>query len=156
LLRIRRVGDSRGVNMIEAAIILPLMLVLTFGIVDFSAMAYVYLALENGVSQATRYGITGQTGVSSGGGQMTRADSIIQRMREATPTLTIPDSAFAFSYMPATGGAWAGGIGGPNTIQRVQVNYTWSLYTPLMQPFFPGGQINISVSSTMKNESFVP
>ena len=28
---------------------------------EFAAMFYVYLALENGVSQATRYGVTGQT-----------------------------------------------------------------------------------------------
>lgn len=140
--------------MVEAAIITPLLLFLTFAIVDFSAMAYVYLALENGVSQATRFGITGATSSDPSGTPMTRADSIVAKMRQATPTLTIPDGAFVFSHMPPTGGGWSGGLGGPGSIQRVQVNYTWSLYTPLMRPFFPGGQVNISVSSTMKTESF--
>ena len=38
----------------------PLLLLLTFSIVDFAALFYVYLALENGASQATRYAVTGQ------------------------------------------------------------------------------------------------
>jgi hypothetical protein len=143
--------------MVEAAIITPLLVLLTFGIVDFSSLFYVYLALENGVSQATRYSITGQTMSDPGGGgaNLSRGDSIKAKMREATPTLTIPDSAFVFSYMPPGGSSWSGGMGGPGSIQRVQINYTWTLFTPLMRPFFPSGQINLSVSSTMKNESFV-
>ena len=52
--------------MLEAAIITPLLLLLTFSIVDFGALFYVYLALENGVSQATRYGVTGQRDGRSG------------------------------------------------------------------------------------------
>ena len=44
----------------EAAIITPLLLLLTFSIVDFAAIFYAYLALEHGVSQATRYAVTGQ------------------------------------------------------------------------------------------------
>ena len=47
---IRRLGNDKGVNLIEAAIITPLLLLLTLGIVDFSAMFYAYLALEHGVS----------------------------------------------------------------------------------------------------------
>ena len=43
--------------MIEAAISTPLLLLLTFSIVDFGALFFVYLSLENGVSQATPYSI---------------------------------------------------------------------------------------------------
>jgi Flp pilus assembly protein TadG len=46
--------------MLEAALITPLLLLLTLSIIDFGAMFYVYLALENGASLATRYGITGR------------------------------------------------------------------------------------------------
>ena len=55
----RRLRDTAGTSMLEAAIITPLLLLLTLSIVDFGALFYVYLALENGVSQATRYGVTG-------------------------------------------------------------------------------------------------
>src|SRR6185295_14587142 len=98
---IRRLSDARGANLVEAAIVTPLLLLLTLGIVDFSAMFYAYLALEHGVSQATRYAITGQAETG-----LTRVESIKKQMRDATPTLTIPDAAFSFSFMPATGGAW--------------------------------------------------
>ncbi len=151
--RIRRLGNARGANLIEAAIITPLLLLLTLGIVDFSSMFYAYLALEHGVSQATRLAITGQTLTGSGGAAMTREESIKQRMREATPTLTIPDGAFAFSFMPAGGNSWSNGLGGPGAIGRVTINYTWTFMTPLIRPFFTNGSINLSVQSTMKNEA---
>src|SRR4029450_1989861 len=92
---IRRLGDSKGANLVEAAIITPLLLLLTFSIVDFASMFYCYLALEHGVSQATAFGIPGQQ-MSSGGSPIGREASIKAAMRDATPTLTIPDSAFSF------------------------------------------------------------
>jgi len=54
-----RLRDTSGGSLVEAALITPLLLLLTFGIMEFATMFYVYLALENGVSQATRYGVTG-------------------------------------------------------------------------------------------------
>jgi Flp pilus assembly protein TadG len=150
---IRRLGDSKGANLVEAAIITPLLLLLTLAIVDFSSMFYAYLALEHGVSQATRLAITGQTLSSSGGGTLSREDSIKQRMRESTPTLNIPDSAFSFSFMRAPATTWAGGLGGPGDVGRVTVTYTWNFMTPLIRPFFSNGRITLSVSSTMRNEA---
>jgi Flp pilus assembly protein TadG len=133
--------------MVEAAFVTPLLLLLTFSIVDFASVFYVYLALENGLSQASRYGVTGQQIAGQ-----TREDSIKQAMRDATPTLTIDDDAFAFSHLPLGGGAWAGGMGGPNDIGKVTVNYTWTIMTPLIRPFFDGGQITLTVESAMKSE----
>ncbi len=74
-------------------------------------------------------------------------------MRGATPTLTIPDSAFSFSFMPMNGTSWAAGLGGANDVGRVTVNYNWQFMTPLVRPFFSNGQINLRVQSTMKNET---
>jgi Flp pilus assembly protein TadG len=48
----KRLGDSRGATLVEAAVLTPLLLLLTFSIMDFASLFYVYLALENGVSQA--------------------------------------------------------------------------------------------------------
>jgi hypothetical protein len=149
---IRRLSDSKGANLVEAAIITPLLLLLTLAIVDFSAMFYGYLALEHGVSQATRLAITGQT-LTGAGGPMNRQESIKYRMRESTPTLTIPDSAFTFNFMAPGAAGWSGGLGGPGDIGRVTVNYPWQFMTPLVRPFFAGGQVNLRVESTMKNEA---
>ena len=147
---LRRLRDATGANLVEAAFMTPLLLLLTFGMVDFASVLYVYLALENGVTQASRYGVTGSTM-----GSMTRDDSIRTAMRNSTPSLTLPDTAFSFSFLPVGGSTWQTGLGGPNEISKVSVNYTWDLMTPLVGKFFTNGQINITVESAMKNEPFV-
>jgi Flp pilus assembly protein TadG len=145
---IRRLGNDKGANLVEAAIVTPLLLLLTLGIVDFAAMFYAYLALEHGVGQATRFAITGQ---SVGG--MGRAESVKQKMREATPTLNLPDTVFTFNFMRPGGTAWMAGVGGAGDVGRVTVTYPWTFMTPLIRPFFTNGQVNLVVQSTMKNES---
>ncbi len=136
----------------EVALILPLLLLLTFAILDFSTILFVYLSLENGVSQATRYAVTGQqmNDPSNPGQKLTREVSIKAAMRQATPSLVIPDNDFTF-YNVTKG---TSGSGGPNDVIRVTVDYDWSFFTPLLRPFFNNGQITLKVSSTMKNEPF--
>jgi hypothetical protein len=149
-----RLRDAAGSQMVEAAIITPLLLLLTFAIMDFGGLFYTWLALENGVSQASRFGITGNTmdDPSNPGTPLGRTDSIMLAMRQATPTLTIDDSAFSFAHQPI-GGSWTAGTGGPGDVEKVTVDYVWVFYDPLLRPFFPGGQLAIEVASSMKNES---
>ncbi|HEY7499797.1 MAG TPA: TadE/TadG family type IV pilus assembly protein [Vicinamibacterales bacterium] len=149
----RRLGNAKGANLVEAALITPLLLLLTFSIVDFAAAFYAYLALEHGVSQATRLAVTGQQLNDAGGNPIGREASIKRAMREATPTLTIPDTAFAFSFMAPGSSVWSSGTGGAGDIGRVQVSYTWNFMTPLIRPFFTNGQMTMVVQSTMKNEA---
>jgi TadE-like protein len=150
-----RARDSRATNLLEAAIITPLLVMLTFSIVDFGALFYVYLALENGVSQASRYGVTGNLmdDPLNPGTPLNRVDSIKAAMRQATPTLTLPDSAFTFHNMPVGGSTWVAGTGAPGAIEKVTVDYTWDILTPIMRPFFTNGQIHFTVDSAMKNEA---
>jgi Flp pilus assembly protein TadG len=151
---IRLLRDTAGVNMIEAAIVTPLLLLLTFSIVDFASVFYCYLALETGVSQGTRYAVTGNTleDPANPGTQLDRVSSIKLATQQATPTITIPDSAFSFYHMPVGGSSFVPGIGGPNEVEKVTVDYTWNVMTPLLRPFFPSGQIRFVVESVMKNE----
>jgi Flp pilus assembly protein TadG len=151
-LRRRRLGrlrSHRGSTLIEAAVITPLLLLLTFSIVDFGALLYIYLTLESGVSQATRFAITNTTVTG-----MTREQSIMNAMRTATPTLTLPDTAFSFAFMAPNTSTWVtGAAGGAGDIGKVTVDYTWNIMTPLIRPFFTGGQVNVRVESAMKNEA---
>ena len=139
----RRLRDARGATLVEAALITPLLLLLTFAIIDFGYLFFVHLSLESGVSQATRYGITGQTLPG-----LTRTDSMKAMMRSATPTLTIPDESFEFSHL--AGGAWAAGTGGPGDIEKLSITYTHELF--VLKPLFDGGQIVLRAESSMKNE----
>jgi len=150
-----RLSDARGTSLVEAALITPLLLFLTLSIVDFGALFYCYLSLENGVAQASRYGVTGNTmdDPANPGTPLSRTESIKTAMRQATPTLTINDGAFSFNHMVPGGAAWVAGVGGPDDIDKVSVAYTWTFYNPVLWPFFNNGQIQLKVESSMKNES---
>ncbi len=155
---VRRLRDTAGTSIVEAAIITPLLLLLTLSIVDFGALFYCYMALENGVSQATRFAVTGNvlSDPSNPGTNLSRDASIILAMRQATPTLTLPDSAFTFNSMPPGGTAWGPGSGGPNALSKLSVSYTWTFFNPMLWAFFSGGQITLNVESAMKNEGAPP
>ena len=143
----RLIRNCRGATLVEAALITPLLLLLTFSIVDFGGLFYCWLALENGASQATRYAVTGQAVAGQ-----TREESIKIAMRQATPTLTIADPMFSFSHLRPGETTWRSGSGGENDIGKLTVTYPWTLMTPLIRPFFTNGQLVISVESAMKNE----
>jgi len=143
----KRIKDCSGTSLVEAALITPLLLMLTLSMIDFGALFYAWLVLENGVSQATRYGVTGNQ--SPG---LSREDSIKVAMKNATPTLTIPDGAITFSYLPAGGNTWLAGAGGPNDVQKLTVHYSWTMLTPFVRALFPGGAVMLTVESAMKNE----
>jgi Flp pilus assembly protein TadG len=139
------VRDKSGANLIEAAIVTPLLLLLTFAICDFSTLFFVYLALENGVTTATRVGVTGNLPGS-------REDALMAAMRDATPTLTIPNNDFTFSHLSPGASGWVAGAGGPDDIEKMTVTYTWKLMTPVLSQVFPGGEVQIKVESSRKNE----
>ena len=141
----RLVRDKSGTNLVEAALVTPLLLLLTFSLVEFATVFFVYLALENGVTQATRAGVTGSQAAG-------RAESLMGAMRDATPVLTIPDGAFTFSHLPPGASAWVGGPGGPGDIEKMTVDYDWRLLTPVLRPLFPQGEVHIRVESSRKNE----
>jgi hypothetical protein len=154
-----RLGDAKGTSLIEAALITPLFLVLTFSIADFGTLFYTYLALENGVSLASRYGVTGRAmNDPVTGTLLNHQETLKLAMRQGTPTLTIPDSAFTFAHRAPGGGAWLAGTGGPGDLERVSVAYTYTTFTPWLVGWFfpPDGTVNLRVDSAMKNEGSFP
>ena len=49
------IGDQRGVSIVEFAIIAPLLLTMTVGVIDFARMFYVRQGLEYATEEAARY-----------------------------------------------------------------------------------------------------
>jgi Flp pilus assembly protein TadG len=153
--------SSQGQYLVELAAVLPLLLLLTFAVIDFSTLFYVYLSLENGISQATRYGITGQQLPNPDpvvGGTLSKIDSIKLAMKLATPTLSFTSSNPQYTFEHLVAGTWttyntAEDAKG-NEVMRVTVRYHWDMMTPFIRPFFTGGGINLIVSSSVKNEGF--
>jgi Flp pilus assembly protein TadG len=52
-------GDERGAAMVEFALVLPLLLVLVFGIVDFGRAFQSWITLTNAAREGARLGATG-------------------------------------------------------------------------------------------------
>ena len=146
--RVRR--WSRGAALAETGIIITLLIPLTFAVMDFAGILYAFQAMQNGVSQATRYAITGNHATDTSGAALSRDDSIRQAMRAATPGFEIADNAFTF-YNVSKG---TPDTGGPKDIIRVTVAYDWQLLTPFLRPFFQNGYVTIRVASTMRNEPY--
>ena len=148
----RRLSDAKGANLVEAAIITPLLLLLTLCIVDFSAMFYCYLALEHGVSQATRYAVTGQE-MSTGGTPIGREASIKSAMRELDADADHPGRRVQLQLHAAERRDWSGGARRPERRRPGHRHLHLELHDAAGPPFFTNGQINLRVQSTMKNEA---
>ncbi len=57
LHRLRR--EERGQALVEMALVLPLLLLLLFGVVEFSRVGHAYLTLSHAAREGARLGITG-------------------------------------------------------------------------------------------------
>jgi Flp pilus assembly protein TadG len=152
LVRDRPGRRTRGSSLAEAAIVFPLVVLVTCALVEFISILHAYLALENGVSQATRYAVTGQTMTdpSNPAKNLPRDQAIIAALRRATPTVAIADSDVTFFDVSQN----TSGVGGPNDLIRVTVIHAWPLLTPVLRPVFPSGNVLLKASATMKNEPF--
>src|SRR5207245_3526343 len=127
----------RGQALVEAGIIMSIMVLVTFTVMDFAGILYAFLAMQNGVDQATRFAVTGNTTTDSSGTALSRDQSIRQAMRTSTPGFRLDDSAFTFYNLTKS----TSGTGGPNDIIRVSVTYDWPLLTPILRPVFPSGHV---------------
>ena len=126
--------SEKGQALVEAALMLPLVLLMIFVIFDFSLLFYAYQSMEYGISEATRYGITGQQRENplSPGNYLSQDDSIRLVMKESNPLITLDDvSSFNFEHWDGT--TWINTSGGPNDISRVTVTYNWRPITPLVR-----------------------
>ena len=122
-------------------------MLLSLSVVEAAMLFFAYLTLQNGVTAATRFGVTGQD--PNDDDHPTRhEDSIMRVMRDATG-LKLEDGEFTFYDITTQ----SSGTGGPNDIIQVTVTHPWLLISPMVWPLVGnGGVITLSVSATMRNE----
>jgi len=139
---------TRGQALVETAIGIVLLMLLTFSVVDAAMLFFAYLTLQNGVTAASRFGVTGQD--PNDDDHPTRHEDSIKRvMRDATPGLTLENGEFTFYNITTQ----SSGTGGPNDIIQVTVTHPLSLISPMVWPLVGnGGAITLRVSATMRNE----
>jgi Flp pilus assembly protein TadG len=57
VLRTARCRDERGQSLVEAALGFPLLMLLFFGIIEFSLVVFTYNTLSNAAREGARYGV---------------------------------------------------------------------------------------------------
>jgi Flp pilus assembly protein TadG len=126
----RRFHRERGQDLVEYALVLPILLVLLFGIVEFGLIIFSFNTISDAAEVAARYGVIKPTDCS--GIQLT-----VKRVTDAArlnwSNMTVPCPTLS-------GGAI-----------RVQVSYKYNSYTHLFDAFI-GRPYVLTATATMKTE----
>jgi hypothetical protein len=159
-----RLKDQKGAFVVEFALILPIFLLLIFGIMDFGWYFFVQHTLQFATREGTRLALVGRQLDDPAGppGQLlSREASIEKTIREnAALALNNPDEVQIYIFpvesdyqdpetLPPNNNA-----GDPGQYMRVKTRYTFRFMTPLIGAFFPQGKIDVQAQATYKNERF--
>lgn len=140
---------TRGQSLVEFSLILPILMILVFGILDFGLGLRSYISLSNAVREGARYASVGNpVGIESDCNGMTN-DTVYGRICVATgglnPTELDPDVSFPQGVAPG------------NSVV-VSAVYTYNFVTPIgdLIGFFSGGafpnSVDLSSSANMRLE----
>lgn len=154
-------AKKNGQTTVEFALAALLFFSMLFAIVDFAFLFYVNLTMQHAVREGTRYAVTGQSTLGPD-----RRSALIQKIKDSSnglydKNLHVPKdpeisviTPSKVSFTNYTGTPTTGDPGKPNDMIIVSLTYTWHLLTPILRPFFPGGNYTFTVKSTMANEGF--
>ena len=157
---------ARGQSLVEFALVLPIFLLLLFGIVDAGRYVFLNSTLSNAAREGVRLGSVeaswrGSTNPSCGaaGGPVCPANDValladitVAANRQMAPFGTV--SNVYLSCVLSTGtppsGAWTSsscGTAGAGSLMSVRVTYTWRAITPIISNVM--GTITTSGSTTV-------
>ena len=160
-----RIKTERGSNMVEFALIAPMLFFLMFVIMELGVMFWVNLTMQYAVREGARYSITGQSNLDPATANQQRYLAVIQRIKDSSmgmysklnPTISVNGTSIASS---AYNNSMFGAAG---DIVVLKLDCTWPVVTPawrLMALINPGvlpsppGTYVFSVAATMRNEAF--
>ncbi len=143
--RARKDWGRRGSTLVEAALVLPLLLLLLFAILEFGRLFYTKITVENATRQAGRFAVTGNVkeNPEAPGKNLPRQEAIRDYLIEHAPGVSIDRARIVLE--PADGG-------GPGQSVTIRVEHTFEFVTPLIGTLFEGGAFDFRYSTTMKNE----
>lgn len=126
--------NEKGQSMVELALILPIIIVILFGILEFGRIFHSYLVITHAAREGVRYGTVGKTDAE-----------IIGRIREAAP-LPEADTKLHVTKLEPSQSSRTSGL--PLT---VEITYDIALITPIFSDFLPN-PVTLRAQSTMRVE----
>jgi len=151
---------NRGSTLVEFCLVLPVFLLLIFGILDFGRFYFVQHTIQFATREGMRVALVGRRLLGENSNPMSREDSIIRTIRENASTAINPSSLSVYIYPVSTDygdpAGWDKGgpnAGNPGVYMRVRSRYTYDFLTPLIGAFFTNG-ILVEAQGTYRNELF--
>lgn len=131
LNRWRRRRGERGAAALEFALVLPLLIVLVFGMVDAGWAINRYSVLNNAVREGAR---TGSLGGDSAAITASLNGALDSKMISGSPAITVSCTKPASTATAACGTV---DVSGGTAIVKAEVTQSW--LTPVMATFLPSG-----------------
>jgi Flp pilus assembly protein TadG len=128
----RVLKNQKGQALVEFAVILPLLLLLIMGIIEFGMMLNSYLTVRNVSREGARAGIVGSTNAE-----------IENTIISTSPNLE--ESKLTINITPAEGSRKSG-----DTL-TVQLNYKYELIVPIISSLL-GNEIDLKAQTSMRIE----
>lgn len=126
------IKDKQGQALVELALVLPLLILLVMGTMEFGRIFHSYLLITNASREGARSGIVG----TDDNGIKTTVETVAASLGLTDAEITItPTTSSRTRGVPLT----------------VQVNYSVSLITPVLDVFVPN-PFPLSASTTMRVE----
>jgi Flp pilus assembly protein TadG len=126
--------SERGAAAVEFALLVPIFLVMVFGIMDFGLLIYSKTVVNNAAREAARTASLGGTFDQSVDAAISAAGALIGAAPTVSPTCTLKDGT-------TTCPTWVTGTTGTpppsGSTVKVTLNYNYVWMTPLVE-FIPG------------------
>jgi Flp pilus assembly protein TadG len=145
----KRLRNSRGQSLVELSMILPVLLILVFGIIDFGLGMHSYVTLANSVREGARYAAVGNAAGTALDCDGVTHDTVNGSLCETKGNLNLNNLTPSVTYPD--------GIAPGNSVV-VAAEYDYQFLTPLgnILDFFSGGtfptSIPLSSSADMRLE----
>ncbi|WP_218939074.1 TadE/TadG family type IV pilus assembly protein [Lysinibacillus antri] len=118
--------SQKGNAMVELALVLPILILLLCGIIDFGRVFHVYLTIDHAGREAARTASLGKF-----------SDVVTIAVDKSGSLISASDVTVSYSDPNKVSGSLA----------TVKIDYQITFLTPIIQPFFPTG---LTLSDTTK------
>ncbi|HTS20127.1 MAG TPA: TadE family protein [Verrucomicrobiae bacterium] len=133
--------------MVEFALVLPLFMLLTFGVLDFGRLFWTQETLSYALREAGRYAVTGQHQTVTNTVQ-SRVQSIINIAKQYSAGIPV-------TGITVTSGGVTNFAGGPGDTVVISLTTGLKLLTPVGM-YFPNNTYTFTTSTSFRNEPFNP
>jgi Flp pilus assembly protein TadG len=139
-----RRARQRGQTLVETALVLPMLMLLVFGIVELAHAASVMQTLDN----AARDGAQWSARPTEGTGSLPLVSAVQTRVVADAAAAGVPITPFAVSVNQEIDQTVNGIV---TSYSQVQVKYHYTFITPMLAAILPG--VTITGKAIMRNET---